>query len=131
VTLNCDNADLGSPVTVTSPTFLTFHLADGLPPGEGNVVVSDSTDGDMTALVDVGAKTATVSPDALPQGYSYQTISITTAQKALKPGLEAAPLSVDTQGTWAQSYVSTACGIVGGYDSSHFGPNTRSPGSGS
>ena len=51
--------------------------------------------------------------------------------KALNLAPEVGPAFSDTQGTWAQSYVATVYGIVGGYDSSHFGPNTRSPGSGS
>ena len=37
----------------------------------------------------------------------------------------AGPVFADTQGTWAQSYISTAAayGIVSGYDATHFGPN--------
>ena len=43
--------------------------------------------------------------------------------KALNLAPETGPVFSDTQGTWAQSYVSTAYGIVDGYDSRHFGPN--------
>ena len=69
-----------SNVSVTSPTSLTIRLAAGLGQpygGEGNIWVSDTTDGYMTATILIGAETATISPNALASGYQDTQINIT------------------------------------------------------
>jgi kumamolisin len=76
VSLLADKEYAGSP-SVTSATSLTFRLAAGLPQGEGNIEVSDTTDGSLTASINIGSETATISPNALNEGYPDTRINIT------------------------------------------------------
>ncbi|MDA8336257.1 MAG: S-layer homology domain-containing protein [Peptococcaceae bacterium] len=75
-------------------------------------------------LVFLGAVTGYPDGTFRPDNNITRAEFVTVLVKALKLAPKAGPIFADTQGTWAQSYISTAAayGIVKGYDATHFGP---------
>ncbi len=76
-------------------------------------------------LVALGAITGYPDGTFRPNNDITRAEFVTVLVKALKLAPKAGPVFADTEGTWAQSYISTAAadGIVRGYDATHFGPN--------
>jgi len=80
---------------------------------------------DIARLVSLGAVTGypdgTFRPDNDVTRAEFATILV----KALKLPPTAGHIFADTEGSWAENYISTAAayGIVKGYDAAHFGPN--------
>ena len=76
-------------------------------------------------LVSLGAVTGYPDGTFRPDNNITRAEFVTILVKALKLAPKAGPIFADTEGTWAQSYVSTAAayGIVSGYDATHFGPS--------
>jgi len=75
-------------------------------------------------LVAMGAITGYPDGTFQPDKYINRAEFATMLVKALKLDPKTEPLFPDTQGHWAQSYISTgaANGIIKGYDAAHFGP---------
>ncbi|MDA8064188.1 MAG: S-layer homology domain-containing protein [Thermaerobacter sp.] len=86
VSLKYNGNEYVSNVQVQSPTRLTFTMVSGLPDGQGNISVTDSTDGTLTASLDVGAEAGSVSPTSVTAGYSPTTIDITGVNSAFASG---------------------------------------------
>lgn|GEM_PF-1553757 len=75
-----NNNQYAGNVIVKNATSLTFQLAANLGQpngGEGNIEVSDTADGTLTASINIGSETATISPAALDEGYPNTQINIT------------------------------------------------------
>ncbi len=118
-----------SNVSVVSPTKLTFQLAGGLPQAFYDVAVSDTTDGTLTAPLEIGTESMAISPTQVAVGYGATDIAITgdntdfvsgslTAQVVQAANLEQVtqPAAVAVSGPTAASYALPLGLPVGSYD---------------
>ncbi|MDA8145520.1 MAG: G1 family endopeptidase, partial [Thermaerobacter sp.] len=118
-----------SNVSVVSPSKLTFQLVGGLPQAFYDVAVSDTTDGTLTAPLEIGTESMAISPTQVAVGYGATDIAITgdntdfvsgslTAQVVQAGNLEQVtqPAAVTVTGPTAASYALPLGLPAGSYD---------------
>jgi hypothetical protein len=122
---------LGGTVSGDTVTVVTDHFTDYalLIPVPASLDLTDIqgnwAQADIEKLVSLGAIAGYPDGTFRPNNNITRAEFVAVLVKALQLTPKAGPVFADTQGTWAQTYVSTAAayGIVSGYDADHFGPN--------
>ncbi|HUW63490.1 MAG TPA: S-layer homology domain-containing protein [Spirochaetia bacterium] len=116
-------------ITVTVNHFTEYAVMVSTQPAVQTVKLTDIAGNWAYASIEklVSLGTITGYPDGTfrPNNDITRAEFVTALVKALKLAPKSGPIFVDTQGSWAQSYISTAAadGIVAGYNATHFGPN--------